>query len=213
MHHIALPDEQLPMTSFASRVASVRGFTLTELAIVLIIVGLLLASIIPSLSAQNDQRSYNETVQILNEAREALVGYASSHSATDGKPYLPCPDTDDDGRENRSGTTCSSAEGRLPWSDLGIGQRDSWNNRIRYRVHSAFSDSGTGFSLTSSPNLRVCAESTCTTTVATQLPVVLISHGKNGAGAFNSSGGTNDAPAGADELQNTNADANFVSHT
>jgi prepilin-type N-terminal cleavage/methylation domain-containing protein len=190
------------------------GFTLTELAIVLVIVGLMLSAIIPPLSAQQDQRNYSETQQWLNEAREALVGYAMTHTALDGKPYLPCPDTDDDGKENRPGTTCTSQEGRIPWSDLGVSRWDSWSNRIRYSVHANFSNSANGFTLaTAVPNLRVCAASGCATTVATGLPLVLLSHGKNGAGAFNSVGGTNPAPSGADELENTNANTDFVSHT
>lgn len=200
------------MTRSNERVLRNGGFTLTELAIVLVIVGLLLATLVPSLSAQLEQRSYNETQQWLNEAREALIGYALTHTAVDGKPYLPCPDTDNDGVENRSGNACPGSEGALPWSDLGLGQRDSWNNRIRYRVHASVSNSSTGFTLSSNPDLRVCAEATCTTTVATQLAAVLASHGKNGAGAFKVSGGTHTAPSSTDELENTDSDRDFVSH-
>lgn len=200
----------MPMTTLRP----MRGFSLTELAIVLVIVGLLLTTLMPPLSAQMDQRSYNETTLWLNEGREALLGYAMTHTAVDGKPYLPCPDTDDDGLENRAGTTCTAQEGRLPWADLGISRWDSWSNRIRYRVHTSFSDSSTGFTLaTAAPNLRVCAASGCAASLATALPVVLLSHGKNGAGAFNTSGGTNTAPTGADELENADADNDFVSHT
>lgn len=42
---------------------------------------------------------------------------------------------------------------------------------------------------------------------------MIVSHGKNGAGAFNSSGGTNPAPTGADEIANQNADNDFVLRT
>jgi hypothetical protein len=44
------------------------------------------------------------------------------------------------------------------------------------------------------------------------VPVVIISHGKNGLGAVNRTGTTNPAPTGTDEIANTNGDDNFVSH-
>lgn len=200
----------MPITRFMRS----RGFTLTELAIVLVIVGLMLTSLVPALTAQIDQRNYSETTQWLSEAKDALLGYAMTHTAADGKPYLPCPDTDDDGLENRTGSGCTSQEGRIPWSDLGISRWDSWGNRIRYRVHTNFSRNDVGFTLaTAVPNLRVCTSAACSATVASSLPVVILSHGKNGNGAFNGSGGTNPAPAGADELANTDANNDFVSHT
>ena len=49
--------------------------------------------------------------------------------------------------------------------------------------------------------------------LANALPVVIVSHGKNGAGAFNSSGGTNPAPSSADEIANQDTDNNFVQRT
>lgn len=192
---------------------SSRGFTLVELAIVLVIVALLAGGLMVSMSSQIEQRSRSDTQQQLQDIREALLGFAASHSAIDGKPYLPCPDTDGDGVENRAGNLCSSAEGTLPWSDLGVGNQDAWNNRFRYRVESSFSSKDNGFTLTTSGTLRVCDQAACTSTLATGLPAVIISHGKNGFGATTSSNTTNDAPAGIDELGNTNNDPNFVSHS
>ncbi|WIM06981.1 MAG: type II secretion system GspH family protein [Candidatus Nitricoxidivorans perseverans] len=190
-----------------------RGFTLTEMAVVLVIVALLIGGMLMPLSAQQDIRHVTETERILSDVREAMIGYAASHSATDTKPYLPCPDTDDDGAENRLGPACVNQEGRIPWADIGLGRTDAWNNRFRYRVTAAFSNSATGFLLTSNGTLRVCTDSTCTTSVANNIPVAIVSHGKNGAGAFNTTGGNNAAPVGADELENTDLDDNFVSKT
>jgi len=191
-----------------------RGFTLIELAIVMFIVSLLIGGMLLPLSAQQDIRYNGDTQNALGEIREALIGYAASHSATDGKPYLPCPDIDDDGAENRTVNACTAQEGRIPWVDLGLGRIDAWNNRYRYRVTPAFSNSATGFILTSTGTLRVCTESTCATSVATTVPAVIASHGKNGAGAFNSAGGTNTASADANELMNsTDTESDFVSKT
>lgn len=200
-----------------------RGFTLTELAIVLLIVALLIGGLLMPLSAQVDFRNAADTEKRLTEIRDALLGYAASHRATDSKPYLPCPDkttsagagTAHDGQEDRdAGGTCAAPEGNLPWVTLGIGEYDSWGNRFRYAVHGGFSNSSAGFTLSSSPNLMVCADAACTQTLASGVPAVVLSHGKNGAGAINS--GTNSAnpgPAGADETENTDGDNRYVSHT
>lgn len=188
------------------------GFTLVELAIVLLIVSLLSGGLMMSLSAQNEQRQRNDTQQLLQDVRDALLGYAASHSAGDGKPYLPCPDTDGDGLENRTGNTCASASGQLPWADLGVGNQDAWSNRFDYRVHSAFSRNDIGFTLTSSPDIRVCEQAACTTTLASSLPLLILSHGPNGFGARNTSNAANPAPGSADEIENANNDRSFVFH-
>jgi len=196
----------------SSRLTSKKGFTLTEIAVVLFIVALLLGSMMLPIAAQIDNRDYAEARKAVSDIREALIGYAASHAAGDGRPYLPCPDTNDDGVENRGGGgACTSAEGRVPWVTLGLGRIDPWNNRFRYRVTTTFANSGAGFQLTTGGNLRVCTDSTCGTLIANDVPAILVSHGKNGAGAFNTSGGTNAASADANELENSDADKNFVS--
>lgn len=200
-----------------------RGFSLVEMAVVLAIVALLIAGVLIPLSAQQDIRTRQETDRALADIRDALLGYAASHSASDGKPYLPCPDkmTDtgdskhNDGQEDRSGGACEFQEGSVPWVTLGVGRQDSWNNRFRYRVTAAFSNSAAGFTLASVGDLTVCADSTAcaATTIASAVPAIVISHGQNGFGAYRTIGGTNTPPTGADELENTNIDATFVSKT
>lgn len=203
------------MNAVSRRLTFARGFSLVELAVVLVIVALLIASLVFPLSAQQDIRARQETEKTLADIREALMGYAASHAAGDGKPYLPCPDTDDDGVENRSAGACTGGiqEGRLPWADLGLARNDAWNNRFRYRVTAAFSNSTAGFTLTSAGDMPICADSACAATVASNVIAVVLSHGANGAGAFNMSGGTNPAPTDASELENTDSDITFVSRT
>lgn len=191
-----------------------HGFTLVELAVVLVIISLLAGGLMMTVGAQMDLRYRNETLQQLQDARDALLGYAASHSATDGKPYLPCPDTDLNGiEEARIAGVCPSNEGFFPWSDLGLGAQDAWGNRLRYRVDPDFSNSASGFTLGKLGNLRICDQAACTTTVATGLPIVILSHGKNGYGATNSGNAVNLVPSGADEIENTDNDGDFVSHT
>jgi len=141
----------------------VRGFTLIELAIVLVIITILIGGLAMPLSAQIQARRVAETQRTLDEVREAVFGYALSKSILvddDDDPstpdkkhtYLPCPDlvsgdppgdADDDGKEadlnngledrNADGS-CSGSTGNVPWATLGTGAQDAWGNRLYYRI-------------------------------------------------------------------------------
>jgi len=176
----------------------VRGFTLTEMAVVLVIASLLIGGMLVPLSAQQDMRYVADTQKQLADISDALYGFAASKT----KPYLPCPDTNADGLEDRTGSTCTGSvqEGGLPWATLGIGRQDAWGNPFRYRVAATFSDSSAGFNLSSSGDIRVCEDSACTSALATALPAVFLSSGKNGGATT-----TN-----ADELENLDGDNDFV---
>jgi type II secretory pathway pseudopilin PulG len=63
----------------------ITGFTLTELAVVFVIVVLLLGSAMYTLSAQTEQRNFEETRRRLEQARELVLAYA----IVNGR--LPCP--------------------------------------------------------------------------------------------------------------------------
>ena len=177
------------------------GFTLVEMAIVLVIVGLLVSALIAPLSAQRDLKDYSEVRANLEQIKEALYGYALSHLATDGKPHFPCPDIDNNGTENRTGTACTSSEGTLPTQELGLLGTDNWNNKYKYRVTPAFADSAVGFTLSSTGDITVLDASGGNIVVA-NIPVLIMSKGKNGGVASVS----------ADEIENTNLNSTFVSH-
>ncbi|MHB1092300.1 type II secretion system protein [Thiobacillus sp.] len=59
-----------------------RGFTLIEMAIVLVIITILIGGLAMPLSAQIQARRIAETNRTLEEAREALIGYAMNHATT-----------------------------------------------------------------------------------------------------------------------------------
>lgn len=59
-----------------------RGFTLIEMAIVLIIITILIGGLAVPLSAQIQARRIAETKKTLEEAREAIIGYAMTHSCS-----------------------------------------------------------------------------------------------------------------------------------
>ncbi len=109
-----------------------RGFTLIEMAMVLVIIGLLLGSILGPLSTQIDIKRYKDTAKLLTEISDALTGFAIVNQR------LPCPDSTGDGFED---SDCA-IEGDLPWATLGLGQWDAWGRRIRYRSDAAFNTAG-----------------------------------------------------------------------
>lgn len=126
------------------------GFSLTELAIVLVIVGLLLGMLMPPLSSQAEQRHYNETRRALAEAQEALLGFAAANGR------LPRPAVSfADGSERP--TTCANdaaCTGFIPWQTLGIRKTDSWNKLLRYSVTPAYANASFTLTTTATKKLQ-----------------------------------------------------------
>ena len=114
-----------------------RAFTLVEMAVVLAIVGFLMLMGMYTLTAQTEQRAREETQRRLEQAREALLGYAVANGR------LPCPAAGGaTGVESLAAGVCTNpVDGFLPAITLGFQPVDSsgyaldgWNNRIRYAV-------------------------------------------------------------------------------
>jgi prepilin-type N-terminal cleavage/methylation domain-containing protein len=192
-----------------------RGFTLIEMAIVLVILTILVGGLLMPLTRRIEIQQIENTKKTLDEARDALYGYAMSHHAAGGLPYLPCPDSDNDGQENRSGSACATLVGTLPWKTLGLMGMDALGNRITYAVTGVFANNANGFSPGTTGGNNICSSAHCSpgTMVSVNAPVVLLSHGKNGFGALNVNNITLQAPVSADELENDDEDTDFVSHT
>ncbi|MDT3708043.1 MAG: type II secretion system protein [Thiobacillus sp.] len=190
-----------------------QGFTLIELAIVLVILTIMIGGLAVPLSAQIQARRVADTNRTLEEAREVIIGYAMSHKTAAARPYLPCPDADGDGHEDARSPAgaCLQNQGWFPWVTLGAASQDAWGNRLRYRVTGEFANSETGIP-SGDGDLRLCSASGCAKVdVADHVPVVLISHGPNGRGALNVNGNTMAAPSSVDEQENTDDDPDFVS--
>lgn len=196
------------------------GFTLVEMAVVLVILGFLLAAFLMPLKAQRDIAFQLETQATLENAKKALIGFAQ----TNGR--LPCPATnngsgtfpDDTGTANPAGSgTCASQFGFLPATTIGVQPVDAqgyaidaWNNRIRYTITTANSNAFTtvngmdGIGLSAlTPDLQVCDSNACTTSLIANAPVVMYSLGPTGS----------EASGGDDENENLdNSDLVLVSH-
>lgn len=209
-----------------------KGFSLIELAIVLAVLALLLGGLLVPLTMQIEQQRIRETQKMLEDAKEAIIGFAIANGR------LPCPASiSSNGQESFDTAAGGSAangkcsnffNGFLPAVTLGISPVDAngyavdaWGltqNRIRYAVttanNNAFTTTGGMAATTMSvllPDLRVCVTATGTTaancgtatSLANNAIAVVYSLGKNAA-----TGG-----AGLDEAANLNGDAVFISHT
>lgn len=179
-----------------------HGFSLIEMSIVLIIIGLLLGGLLTPLGTQQEMRNIKETQQILDETLLAIYGYAYSNGG-----QLPCPDINGDGLEDSAGN-CTRREGDIPWATLGNVGGDSFRgNRLGYRIDATLTNHATIFCDTTNPaTMAICTDTTCATRLTSVAALALWSHGKNGFGATNAQGGTNTAPISADE--NTNIHTN-----
>lgn len=107
-----------------------KGFSLIEMAVVLVIIGVLLGSLLMPLSVQMEAQRRDSTTATVKEVGQALLGFAVVHRR------LPCPDSDGDGFEN--GPTCNNVEGAVPWATLGVGREDAWGHPLRYRANNGF---------------------------------------------------------------------------
>ncbi|MCV6590739.1 MAG: prepilin-type N-terminal cleavage/methylation domain-containing protein [Marinobacterium sp.] len=207
------------------RLAVIQGFTLVEIAIVLTIVGMLIAGLTGNLGTLADKDRQDGAADYLQNARQALLDYAGVNG------YLPCPDNDDDGIEDRGagGQVCDDWQGRLPWLDLGLKARSDWDQPVRYVVHLDAED--TTRCPAASPNRTVCFFDTPNSfnlktpvnagnaleildgtgagaePVAERLLAVLVGYGSNSARTWAdcATGGRSAA-----EDENCDADRNFV---
>ena len=208
-----------------------EGFSLIEMAVVVVIMSLLLGGLLGPLAAQQDAQKTAETRRLLEEVREGLLGFA----AVQGR--LPCPDrlADGDGLEDprEDGADppedgCGGGEygGWVPWVTLGVSPRDAWGRRLRYRVTRELTrrvgDPSAAACVTPVPavaprnpcvlelgdpgDISVHGRDLATRAerlVARELAAVVLSLGPNGLGGV-------DAAGAEDELRNLDLDATFV---
>ena len=156
----------MPSSPFPERALRGAGFTLVEMMVVLLIVASLAAGFMIPLAAQVQLRRNEATRQQLDEARDALLGFAAAHGR------LPCPATPASrglesfaARGDAGNGACETFHGGLlPAAALGLSGldpegflRDSWGgpaNRIRYAVFGGIAVNGVMNPLTRTNGLQ-----------------------------------------------------------
>ena len=181
------------------------GFTLVELAIVILIMGLILGGLALPLSTQLENGRIQETRELLESAESAVFGFALVNG------HLPCPATPgSNGLASTAGGGCTTQHGFVPATTLGLnGPRnddnlllDAWANPVRYSVSAADVDGDSDWDFTApgemqdvtmpllTPDLVVCSSAggssptSCAnpaTTLTSSAPLVVFSMGKDWA--------------------------------
>ena len=167
----------------ARRLSPSRGYSLFEMMLALVVLGLLLGGSLVPLQRAYEDRQVDNVNSHLQEARNAVLGYAVQNrtrlerrvtlsdgdppvTIPGGRPYLPCPDVNRDGLEDRKELSetrrevdltevdddetppgeCEAQKGLLPWRTLGMrSQYDVWGSHLVYGVDQAFSGKLMGF--------------------------------------------------------------------
>lgn len=187
------------MTSFLSASLErrlpgfMRGFTLVELAIVLLIVSLLVGGVMMAVSTQQEIQRIKDSEKKLDEIREALIGYALANNGA-----LPCPSQNaTSGSESRpGGTTCTESSppfanvyvGFLPWETLGVSQADAWGHRFRYSVTKTFANKPSTYDFNAVGSITVDNDSTAPGALISDAVAVVLSHGARAAYAYTMGG-------------------------
>lgn len=213
-----------------------RGFTLVELAVVITIIGVLIAAGTAAVRAQIDVAKNNATKTRLETAKQAITSYISRNK------HLPCPAVPTltqtalgYGMEAANPGVCTSVpviagstvRGILPWRSLGMTDadgKDGWGRMFTYQVTrtatgltavnvSAMTGSINVYSGVPTTNcpLPPAPPATCNQINAGYpATFILVSHGKNGLGAYLDNGSKMANPTSATELENTNNNNNYV---
>lgn len=166
------------------------GFTLVELAMVLVILALLGGSMLVPLASRIEARDRQAALERLRDIQQALAGFAIIHGR------LPCPSTEADPVDPRYGVEdtapCNfSIEGRLPWRTLALPATDPWGStryapgddwagHWRYRVDPAFATAPIGAATAPAGNLQIRShDSSRITTTDSQAVAIIYSTGPN----------------------------------
>jgi len=198
-----------------------HGFTLLEMTIVLVIIGLIVGMMAPLLGRVLDSTQETATINRMDQIEEAVVLFLRRNGR------LPCPAAPDGTPLGEERATCNgaNANGIVPFRTLGLSDeiaRDGFSRYITFHIEPVFAAGSlllpidTGFCTESEPaltRLTITDENNDPVVDHDDNPIalVLVSHGENSFGhylaptaaRFNAAGG------GDFEDDNANGDRSF----
>lgn len=110
---------------FISPIYNEKGFTLLELAMVMVIIGLLAGGGVSLMGMLSERKMRNEASEYLNDAKNSLINFAKIHGR------LPWADSDWDGDQDTGASV-----GTFPYLDLSFKPSDSYNRVLVYELNS-----------------------------------------------------------------------------
>ena len=190
------------------------------------------------IAKQLEARNISDTTRQMDEVKEGLTGFALAN----GRLPCPADPTIASGVANAGierGTcnTGSNMSGVLPWATLGLRETDAWGRRLTYRVTKEFADtivsatygldssgaacspsptpSSASYALCSAGDITISTKTTSSktaTAIASNAVAIIISHGKNGYGAWLPAGTQMSSPpaVNVDETLNKTVGTSFM---
>jgi prepilin-type N-terminal cleavage/methylation domain-containing protein len=209
-----------------------RGFTLIEIAVVLVIVTILLGILLPSIGARVDAARVAATKSKIENIKSSILAFIAKNGrlpcpAIEGlAPPPPAGPDNGYGREATPKGTCTGTtalmtgvvRGVVPWKDLALSDDDALDGHYR-RFSYAVVTSETNLTVARLPGIvgTIALHSGTPVAAGNQLNInnlavfVVVSYGNNGFGAYSREGIRQALPVGADELANTDTgDIAFV---
>ncbi len=180
-----------------------QGFSLVELAIVILIMGLVLGGIAMPLAAQRENARIRDGRSQLEDVRVAVEGFAVANG------FLPCPATPaSNGLASTNAGGCEVQHGFVPATTLDLGGirnadnllLDPWISPLRYSITASDADLDGNWDFAApgemrdvtmpvlQPDLAVCSSATgaspdacgsANVTLSVQTPLVIYSMGKD----------------------------------
>lgn len=179
----------------------ISGFTLVELAVVMMIIGIVMTMGLKMVNASLDNVSFSETKAKQERIKLALLAYLRTNGT------LPCPDNSGNAvvatgvAAGSCDANAAAGYGIVPWQTLGMSRDeaiDGWGNYFSYRVANGVASKNWTSKIVPANDITInelklpsnaltiqeldSAGTALTNTTQTAV-AVLISHGKNGFGA------------------------------
>ena len=216
------------------------GFSLIEMAIVLTILSILMASVFTLIPVKQEQQNIDEINAKLTRIQQALDSFYNQNG------YLPCPaprnaNFSDVGTQIGLAQDCTGSVpsgiteydapegyvwiGAIPTRTLNLPDDfmfDPWNHRIEYGVVKGLAQSKTNYSSLTAAGAYFIIKDSLLNQINTDsysgsdpkavniVAYTLFSHGKDGNGATNTSGVTQSCSSGDLDNENCNNDHIFI---